>query len=138
MRTSGRLKNAYGRAALGALILPFLLGLWLWASSTNAADGLRCKNRLVAVGHTTYDVQALCGPPDHAERHVVTRAVRNQVRGACAFGARCSSAVIDTVDVTIDEWTYDFGTNRLVQYLTFEDGKLVVVRSGNYGHKPPQ
>jgi hypothetical protein len=34
---------------------------------------------------------------------------------------------------TIDEWTYDLGTTRLVQTLRFVDGALVKITSGGYG-----
>lgn len=33
-------------------------------------------------------------------------------------------ALEQTVEVAIDEWTYDFGPHRFVQHLTFEQGKL--------------
>jgi hypothetical protein len=36
--------------------------------------------------------------------------------------------------VTVDTWTYDFGPHRLLRVLTFEDGKLVAIRTGARGH----
>jgi len=33
----------------------------------------------------------------------------------------------------VDEWTYDFGPQRFVHYLTFLDGKLARVETGSYG-----
>ncbi|MEY4577550.1 MAG: hypothetical protein RL701_2253 [Pseudomonadota bacterium] len=114
------------------------LGLLAGSATTHADDSMRCKNRIVSLGDTLYDVQALCGPPDFTEKRVERRAVGNQVRSNCAPGARCTSAIVDSIEVTIDQWTYDFGTNRFVQYLTFEAGKLIAVRTGNYGHKTPQ
>lgn len=119
-------------------VLAVLCGL-AGVSTALADDSLRCKNKLVSLGNSPYDVQALCGPPDFARQRVERRAVRNQVRANCGPNdLRCSSTVIDSIEVPIDEWTYDFGSNRLVQYLTFEAGKLIAVRTGNYGHKPPQ
>jgi hypothetical protein len=49
--------------------------------------------------------------------------------------SRCTAFVEDTIQVPLDEWTYDFGPDRLVQYLTFEQGLLVRISSGGYGHK---
>jgi hypothetical protein len=43
--------------------------------------------------------------------------------------------VEDYVVVVVDEWIYDFGPRRFLQYLTFEGGQLVAVRSGPYGNK---
>ena len=42
-----------------------------------------------------------------------------------------------TVEVVIERWTYDFGSNRLVHYLRFEEDELVDVKVGGYGDKPP-
>ena len=43
--------------------------------------------------------------------------------------------VEDLIEVAIDEWLYDFGPQRFIQHLTFEQGKLVDVTSGKYGTK---
>jgi hypothetical protein len=39
------------------------------------------------------------------------------------------------VQVTIDEWLYDFGPSVLVKTLTFEQGRLLRVETGGYGTK---
>jgi hypothetical protein len=96
-------------------------------------DSLRCQNRIIMLGESMYDVQALCGPPDFTDRRVTQRAALRPNR-FCPVGARCPG-VVETVEVTIDEWTYDFGRTRFIHYLLFEDGKLVAVRQGGYGHK---
>jgi hypothetical protein len=49
--------------------------------------------------------------------------------------AWCTTQVEDSIDVPVEEWTYDFGPQRFIQFLTFEDGRLVRVQSGDYGHK---
>jgi hypothetical protein len=48
---------------------------------------------------------------------------------------RCTVYVQDTVQVPVEEWTYDFGPNQFIEYVTFEQGRLVHIRSGAYGHK---
>jgi hypothetical protein len=119
---------------LGALgVVAIAVGLFAAAAHAN---GLSCKNRLISTGDSKYDVQALCGPPDASEHRTEKRMVRRQVSLRCAApGGWCTSLVEDAVDVPIDEWTYDFGTQRFLQYLTFEDGKLLRIQSGGYGHK---
>ena len=105
-------------------------------AGTASADNIRCQNRLVSTGSTKYDVQALCGAPDATERRTERRLVRRQITTRCADAVTwCTSYIEDSVDVPVEEWTYDFGTQRFLQYLTFEDGKLLNVRSGGYGHK---
>jgi hypothetical protein len=54
----------------------------------------------------------------------------------CASGqGRCWTVLERSIEVAIDEWTYDFGRQQFVQYLTFEQGQLLRIDSGSYGHK---
>ena len=126
------------RKVLLVLAGDVIAGLLFFAAngSTAAANGMRCDNRLVQPGDSTYDVKTLCGPPDDAQQRTEQRRVRHAVTRECAApGGRCSVLVEEVIDIVIDEWTYDFGPQRFLQYLTFEQGKLVLVRSGGYGHK---
>jgi uncharacterized membrane protein len=80
----------------------------------------------------------VCGDPDDATQRVEYRTVRGRVAGPCTRSGDkivCSQTKEQVVEVVIDEWTYDFGRNRFIEYLTFEQGRLVSVRSGGYGHK---
>ena len=103
------------------------------ASELARAD-FSCQDRLISPGALAYEVQLLCGPPDATDRRVETRSVRRPVSVPCRAG-RCVVLVDDTVDVTIDEWTYDFGPRRFIQLLVFEQGKLLAIHAGGYGHK---
>jgi hypothetical protein len=114
-----------------------LLGFGLLFEPVAHADGLSCQDRLIKPGASTYDVRVLCGPPDSEEQRVETRAVRRRVPVPCPKGSSggCSSFVDDAAEVAVLEWVYDFGTQRFLQFLTFEDGVLVRMRAGGYGHK---
>jgi hypothetical protein len=48
---------------------------------------------------------------------------------------QCGHSVERTVEVVIDEWTYDFGPQQFIQYLIFEQGRLVRVIPGDRGTK---
>jgi hypothetical protein len=115
-------------AALGALAL----GL---AEAEAEADGMRCGSRLIAAGDSTYTVKSRCGDPQDVSRRVETRTERRRVRVPCGRGgeARCDSVQEVSADVVVDEWTYDFGPQRFVHFLTFLDGKLARVETGGYG-----
>jgi hypothetical protein len=64
------------------------------------------------------------------------RTIRQNIAVPCLSGqGRCWTVLERSVEVTIDEWTYDFGRQRFIQYLTFEQGQLLHVESGSYGHK---
>jgi hypothetical protein len=102
--------------------------------SQASADILTCQDRLVRPGASMYDVRALCGPPDQVDQRSEFRTVRRPGRVPCAVGW-CSTVVEDSVEVPIEEWTYDFGKQRFLQYLTFEAGHLIRIRAGGYGYK---
>lgn len=110
----------------------------LATSATAHADTMNCKNRIVSTGDTRYQVKSTCGDPDDASQRVEYRTVRGRVAGPCTRqGDRivCSDTREQVVEVVIDEWTYDFGKNRFLQHLTFEQGRLITVRTGGYGYK---
>ena len=116
-----------------------LLGLAGLAASPSArADSLSCNYRIVSTGDSRYEVRAVCGEPDDAMQRVEYRTLRGRVVGPCTRDGqklRCSDTNEVVVEVVIDEWLYDFGRNRFIEHLTFEQGRLVSVRSGGYGHK---
>jgi len=116
------------------LSLTLVLGT-LALSPARADDSLRCGTRLVVAGDAPYQVKAVCGAPDDIQQRMETRTVRRAVTVPCATGF-CQSMVEDSVQIPIEEWTYDFGPQRFVQHLIFANGKLLRVYSGNYGRKP--
>jgi hypothetical protein len=115
--------RARGRASTWLLAL--CLGGALYASDARA-DTMRCGNKLVATGDTLYDVRGRCGEPAFATRRVEYRTVSGFAPGVSASR---------TLEVVIDEWTYDFGPRKFVQHLIFEQGYLVFVVAGRRGQK---
>jgi hypothetical protein len=118
-------------AALGTLSM---FGAPSWQAPAQADGTFRCKTRLVSTGAAPYEVRSLCGTPDDMQARTETRAVRRQVTVPCSTGL-CSTFVEDTYTVNVEDWIYDFGPQRFIQFLTFEQGKLVHIRSGGYGKK---
>ena len=135
MAKARRTKNYLIWAAL-------LVTAGLSVSSSARADSLSCDGRIVSSGDSRYDVRAVCGEPDDASQRVEYRTLSGRVAGPCARDAsgriRCQNTREEVIEVVIDEWIYDFGKNRFIEYLTFEQGHLLSVREGTYGHKPPQ
>lgn len=119
--------------------LPALLGLACLAVSPSArADSLSCNQRIVSTGDSRYQVRSTCGEPDDATQRVEYRTLRGRVAGPCTRSGgktRCGQTEEIVVEIVVDEWTYDFGRNRFIQFVTFEQGRLVSVRSGSYGYK---
>ena len=135
MRTK---QSAMTRGKLSATALAVAA---LTTTASARADSLSCDGRIVSTGDSRYEVKATCGEPDDAVQRVEYRTVTGRVAGPCVRDGRkvrCSQTREQVVEVVVDEWLYDFGRNRFIEYLTFEQGKLVSVRTGSYGHKPPK
>jgi hypothetical protein len=116
-------------------IVMFPVALAVTASEAQA-DGMRCGRRLVSSGDSLYRVRSVCGEPDDAQRRVVTQTERRRVRVPCGerrTESRCERTEEYSRDVVVDEWTYDFGEQRFIRYLTFVDGRLESVSTGSYG-----
>jgi len=132
---AGKDRLALGRLALG-------IALAVLATTPGArADSLSCDGRIVSTGDSRYEVKSVCGEPDDASQRVEYRTIRGRVAGPCQrVDGRiiCSDTREQVIEVVIDEWIYDFGRNRFIEYLTFEQGRLVSVRTGSYGKKPPR
>lgn len=110
------------------------LGLLSAGAPPAAADALRCGRKLVSDGDTLYDVRTRCGDPDNQIHRVEQRTVSQWVQGPCIAG-RCGQYVQRTIEITIDEWTYDFGPHQFISYVTFENGRLISIVSGARGVK---
>lgn len=119
---------------VSALVAGMLGAVLLRPEPSSASGGLRCGTRLVREGDTQYEVKSLCGAPDDVQQRTTVRRVQRAVERPCARGSgSCVVVVDDYVEVVVDEWVYDFGPRRFLQYLTFHGGQLVDVRSGPYG-----
>ena len=81
---------------------------------------LKCRCR-VAPGASEYLVVRSCGRP-----HQVTRRIERQTTNGRDRLPVESAAVVE-------DWTYDFGSNRLLRFFTFRNGRLVSQRTGSYG-----
>ena len=92
-----------------------------------AADGMSCEGGVISVGDSRLDLLGKCGPPTLVESRPaqITEWVGDRVQGASR-----------TVTITLETWTYDLGSSRLVQYVKLEAGKVANVRTGGYGRAP--
>lgn len=115
------------RPLLAALAPLTLVATLLTATPTARADGgFRCGSRLVRNGETEDDVAGKCGDPD---------AVRNWTEVETEAVWEGGRKVERSVPIDYAEWKYDFGRDRLIRYLTFVQGRLTGVRTGEYGRR---
>ncbi len=107
--------------------------------SANVVQGasLRCGNRIVSRGDPIPEVWAKCGEAQHVRFWQEVRIKRDFYDlFAPDFDYRPRRAPLYAVEyVALEEWTYNFGSQRFLYYLTFENGVLRQIVSGNYGHE---
>lgn len=102
------------------------------------ADGMRCGTRLISDGDPMYQVRSICGTPDAQSHRIEMRTVRQWVSTPCLphqMVGRCGYFTEITVQVNVDEWTYDFGPQQFIRTLLFEEQKLARITTGGYGIK---
>ena len=88
---------------------------------------LDCHGRLVVIGASPWEVKERCGEPTDIQdvlKHIAQR----------AYDPIGQTTVYIFVPVQQSIWTYNFGSTRFVYYLTFQDGKLIDITTGDYGH----
>lgn len=116
-----------------SLLALLTFSLLFFVPTSSEAATLRCGNKLASDGDSQADVLAKCGSPSFTHHRTQKDKAKTGYRQQGQTGGK-TTEYEQTVTKDIEEWTYDFGPNRLVQTAVFEDGKLVDVRSGGYGH----
>ena len=104
---TGRLPAALVAASLFAFATPAL--------------AFRCGSKVVNIGDSAYQVRKRCGEPDDVTRRFVT------------VYRKVSAVEKVAVEIEVEEWIYDFGRNRLVTFLRFNEGVLVQEWTDGYG-----
>lgn len=121
---------------LTRIFLLIILFLVFGTSSDVFAMGLRCGNRVIAVGDTKLKVISECGEPDYTEEWEEERIMRDfhypaYPRERYEWGRE--PFLVKTV-VRFEEWYYNFGPTRLIHYLRFKNGKLIKITIGERGY----
>ncbi len=80
-----------------------------------------CGDRIISRGESKGEVLAKCGDPFYRTSH------DEELWEPMGVGG--SRKVV----VTVEEWTYNFGPQRFLRIITFKNGQVFDVRTGNYG-----
>jgi uncharacterized protein DUF2845 len=110
------------RIAVAASVVVMMLVV-----TSGSARALDCHGRLVVIGASPWDVKERCGEPsviDDVMKHLPQR----------AYDPISQTTVYILVPVQQSIWTYNFGPTRFLYYLTFQEGKLIDITTGDYGH----
>jgi hypothetical protein len=92
------------------------------------AQSLRCDGKIISEGASRAEVAALCGDPVQVDQKSV------YYRPIASTGNQANPRAASAVEVQVEVWTYNFGPNRLMQRIRFEDGLVVRIESLGYGH----
>jgi hypothetical protein len=106
---------------VGVVLTAVVLGL------AGIVGALECEGRIVSMGASPLDVQAICGDP--AQVNDTIEIVLKPV-----YDPQGRAAGHLPVGVPKQVWTYNFGSSRLMYILTFLEGTLVKIDTGGYGH----
>jgi len=99
-----------------------------------ADGGFRCPGgRLVSTGDPMYEVRKKCGDPNAVSQRTEKRKIKVKVRRWLSPTEHEEISEEREVEVLVDEWTYDFGRDRFIRYVAFEDARVVGVTTGSYG-----
>ena len=100
------------------------------------ASALRCGSSLVLKGDRKVEVLKICGEPEFIEtweEETVTHITgeHDEIREDLIIGRESNIGKSNLV--RLEEWTYNFGSNRFIQYLTFVNGRLKKIEDGPKG-----
>jgi Protein of unknown function (DUF2845) len=100
-----------------------------WAPLAAAGGGLFCGTRVITTGMQAAEVGAACGEPAEVTHDAILRrqTIWRQGRPWTSH---------DPVEVPVERWLYNFGPNRLMCRLRFDDGVLVEITTLGYGYNP--
>ena len=104
-----------------------VITLLLWLFSINNAMAMRCHGEIVKTGDHKLDVLHRCGEPEYVDEYYGTI-------GTIFHFPHRTLDIEDYEQILIEEWIYNFGSNRLMRQLFFENGILKKIRTLGYGY----
>ena len=113
-------------------IITLLMGL----SRSAGADTLRCGDALVDEGATQTEVAARCGQPSQINRQTRYSEGAAAMPGGAPPGLPAPPGLLTRSgnETAAETWIYNFGPNRLMQSVRFENGVVVRIESLGYGY----
>lgn len=117
-RSAGRSR---GRRSIPALISSGALLAFAAAGETQA---LRCGSRLIAPGDPAAKLREYCGEPESVS-------TRLEQRGLFVHG-RYFPGLLQ--EVVVEDWTYNFGPNKLMRQVRIVDGIVSEIELLGYGY----
>ena len=114
-------------------LLTLIVIVIFWDHGGVASDKtLRCQSRLVSIGDARSEVLDKCGQPDQVahweeDHNSYVSQLYDYER------ERYQAPKLIKGPIPVERWTYDFGANKFIVYLHFEDGRLIKIETGQKG-----
>jgi uncharacterized protein DUF2845 len=97
-------------------------------------QSLQCGDKLLTNGASQAEVAAGCGAPTQIEHQTIYGETGTALGPApTPLGVLPPIGVRASHERSVEVWTYNFGPNRLMQRIRFENGVVVKIESLGYG-----
>jgi Protein of unknown function (DUF2845) len=108
------------------LILAAILASISWDAS---AQAMQCGNKLITRGDSIAKVATLCGNPSQVDHTSIVRS-----SAATWVNGQWVHSGAGQVEIPVEVWLYNFGSDKLMQQIRFEDGRVVKIETLDFGY----
>jgi hypothetical protein len=119
------------------IIVCFLLvAVSVEADADEGVSELRCDQYVISRGASQFEVLIKCGRPSNVEAWQQERIRMDFYKDIPVQSEEelSEQPLILKEFIKVEEWEYNFGPNRFIHYLGFENGKLESITVGSYGY----
>lgn len=107
------------------MILRLLTVLIVSLSTQPSARALTCGTRFIVEGQSDCEVLKLCGPPSWTHNRFAFVPVNPGV----PYGYGPQQGYL----APVEDWIYDLGSTKLMEKLTFSNGRVIRIETLGYG-----
>jgi hypothetical protein len=119
-----------------AIVFFMLIALPIEADTDSPVRDFTCGQHIISRGARQAEVRRKCGNPSNIERWGKESLKRDFYKEIPVQSEEQFSQepLFLREMIMVEEWEYNFGTNRFLYYLRFENGKLIRITVGDYGY----
>ena len=119
-----------------AIVCFILIALPIEADTDSPVHDLRCGQYIISRDARQSEVLRKCGNPSNIERWEKESLKRDFYKDIPVQSEEefSQQRLFLREAIMVEEWEYNFGTNRFLYYLRFENGKLMRITVGDYGY----
>ena len=119
-----------------AIVCFILIALPIEADTDSPVHDLRCGQYIISRGARQAEVRRKCGNPSNIESWGKESLKRDFYKNIPVQSEEefSQTPLFLREMIMVEEWEYNFGTNRFLYYLRFENGKLIRITVGDYGY----